>query len=106
MREDVIAPASMPSALTHGQTKKVLRSGKGCHAVSQTIYSGAVTRYRSGQLLDVVTVNYCTAVGLIQAGVLAKPTDPWVEARMTNPWKRPTEGSPSAIEKLQPTGHK
>lgn len=34
-------------------------------------------RYQKGKLIDTITLHYCTTVGLMAVGVLAKPADPF-----------------------------
>lgn len=55
------------------------------------------TRYHRGRSLESITVNYCTALGLIQAGVLPKPNNPWDEHRMVNPLKRGNSSNRHAV---------
>jgi hypothetical protein len=96
-----LVPSSVVASSAN-QNKKVLRSGKGEHseskAVSQSSGNAQVASYKKGAHVETITVNYCTALGLIHAGVLAKPDDPFVEVRMANPWKRPTDGSAAPLD--------
>jgi len=75
-----IDPASISANLSHKQNKKVLRSGEGTHMESKNAGT-CYKKYRAVRLLESITVNYCTALGLIHAGVLQKPSDIWEEAR-------------------------
>jgi len=87
-----IDPASISANLSHKQSKKVLRSGMGTHTESKEL-GPVYNRFRAVRLLESITVNYCTALGLIHAGVLQKPSDFWEEARMILPKKRGTANS-------------
>jgi hypothetical protein len=76
--------------------KKSLRSSEGeTVEASQTVAKQSI--YKRGALLDVVTLNYCTALGLIEVGVLEKP-DMWTHHRM----KRPHKGDQGA-PRVKPT---
>jgi hypothetical protein len=63
--------------------KKSLRSGKGEVSFSKQD-SGHFAHYTKGPRVDVFTLHYCAAMGLIQVGVLPKPPL-WVYARMLHP---------------------
>jgi hypothetical protein len=63
--------------------KKSLRSGEG-DTVETSQTAAKQPKFKSGALLDVVTLNYCTALGLIEVGVLDKP-DMWTHHRMKRP---------------------
>jgi hypothetical protein len=52
--------------------KKRLRSGEGLASISKENY-GPLPKCRVGSIVDVITLNYCAALGLIQVGVLPKP---------------------------------
>lgn len=82
-----MSPTSVNADLTHAQTKKVLRSGQGSYCESKKASTAAAASYVRGYPLQSITINYCTAMGLIKAGVLASP-GVWAEHRMTNPAKR------------------
>jgi hypothetical protein len=71
--------------------KKSLRSGEG-DTVESIEATARQPIYNRGALLDVVTLNYCTALGLIEVGVLEKP-DMWTHQRMKRPHK-PDQGGP------------
>lgn len=75
------APKSVTSQSTSDlvQTKKVLRTGAG--TVTRTIKRTLAKRYVPGVLAQEIRLNYCTALGLIHAGVLPKPPL-WVFHRM------------------------
>jgi hypothetical protein len=45
---------------------------------------GSGMSYFHGNFVDMITLNYCTALGLIEAGVLPKP-DLWTHHRMKHP---------------------
>ena len=84
-----IETATISSGISHGQTKKVLRSGEGSTTLTTTPGNSTIyTKYVHGKLLETITINYCTALGLIHAGVLDKPNDIWEQARLTNPSKK------------------
>ncbi|CAB9515923.1 expressed unknown protein [Seminavis robusta] len=75
---------------------KILRSGQG--SIEQVTHHPAMAlTYASGQFLQTITIHYCTAMGLIHAGVLPKP-DIWTFARMGMK-KRPISHD---ILKIQP----
>jgi hypothetical protein len=76
--------------------KKSLRSGEG-DTVETSQTAAKQPTFKCGALLDVVTLNYCTALGLIEVGVLEKP-DMWTHHRMKRPTK-PDQGAP----RLKPT---
>lgn len=80
--------ASVRSGLAHAQTKKVLRSTEG--SVSETKASNPVrTRYGRGEHLHTITIHYCTALGLVNAGLFGKVTDICEKQRIIEPRKRP-----------------
>jgi hypothetical protein len=85
-----LQPASISASITHAHTKKVLRSGEGTISESKAAYSKGtlVNSYVPGALLGSITIHYCTALGLIHAGVLENPVDIWARARLINPCKR------------------
>ena len=86
--ETSIEPAKVSAGLSHGQNKKVLRSGEGSLSIAgKAIAHTTLTSYAAGEHLHTITIHYCTALGLVQAGVLSKPRDMWEEARMANPSK-------------------
>jgi hypothetical protein len=78
--------------------KKSLRSGEGKTVASMQSVAAKHTRYIRGALLDVVTLNYCAALGLIEVGVLKKP-DAWTYHRMKRPAK-PDQGGPRVKPKI------
>ena len=96
-------------AANSNQAKKVLRSGRGEHSESKAVSSSRSGRvsatYTKGSLVESITVNYCTALGLIKAGVLKKPDDPYAEHRMQYPWERPRDG-PAPLDGLAPKRRK
>ncbi|GKY92177.1 hypothetical protein MPSEU_000189000 [Mayamaea pseudoterrestris] len=66
--------------------KKFLLSEKG-YFTSMSEFTGAKTvsdAYSPGKFIDSITLHYCTAVGLIEVGVLPKP-QPWDYHRMKFP---------------------
>lgn len=77
VQEDNVSPTSVlsKSDLSFKQTKKVLRSGGGSHSESTqcSSHGGPTHKYGPGKLLQSITVHYCTALGLIYAGVLPPP---------------------------------
>jgi hypothetical protein len=54
--------------------KKAVASSSGTKIREKKIHKRRRTRYSPGKLLETVTLNYCTASGLIHAGVLPKPS--------------------------------
>jgi hypothetical protein len=69
-------------------TKKNLRSSEGC-GIERGVGRKTGVQWERKRLIDVITLNYCSAVGLISVGVLPKP-DIYAWHRMTNPGKRRT----------------
>ena len=68
--------------------KKVLCSAAGESTITESVpdeYSVALNR---GELLDTISLKYCAAVGLIQAGVLARPSDIYEHHRMIQKFNR------------------
>lgn len=59
--------------LHHGNGKKVLRSTEGSETLSKPVSSKSFRSYKRGKEVETITLYYCAAVGLIQAGVLPKP---------------------------------
>lgn len=67
------------------QNKKSLRTATGSAVESKQMPKGQVVRYTTGEHhLYTITLNYCTALGLIHVGVLPKP-DAWAHHRMMYP---------------------
>jgi hypothetical protein len=95
--------SSQPTVVVPGNTedvsgtKKNVRSAQGSFSKSCG-ESGTYKYYRPGALLETITMKYCTAFGLIHAGVLPKPPM-WEYARMTNPQNKPVDPE---ILSLQP----
>jgi hypothetical protein len=77
--------------------KKSLRSGEG-ETVESMPTTAKTMKYRRGALLDVVTLNYCAALGLMEVGVLKKP-DAWTYQRMKRPHKG-DQGAPRVKPKI------
>lgn len=63
---------------------KAVRSGLGTVPRDAPISKGP-TSYEKGELLETITLNYCTALGLIYAGILDQPPH-WEKAQMEAPW--------------------
>jgi hypothetical protein len=63
--------------------KKCLRSDEG-ETVETSQTAAMQPKFKAGALLDVVTLNYCAALGLMEVGVLKKP-DMWTYHRMKRP---------------------
>ena len=74
-RNQVLAESTIripPSTTNNGsQKKKLLRSSEGTSTVTSS-ETGRLT-FKAGALLQEINVHYCTALGLIHAGVLEKP---------------------------------
>jgi hypothetical protein len=66
--------------------KKSLRSGEGDIEITKNVSRERYVSYRRGQLLDIITLNYCATPGLMEVGVLEKP-DAWTHHRMKRPAK-------------------
>jgi hypothetical protein len=58
-------------APTSAYNKKMFRSSQGESTITK--HKPIRTTYRTGQLMDTITLNYCSALGLIAVGVLPKP---------------------------------
>lgn len=86
--ESTIDPAQAGSLAN----KKGLRSGQG--STSFTKPSHNIRRYKKGPKVDVFTLNYCAAMGLIQVGVLPKPPV-WVYHRMLHPASKNKRAAPA-----------
>lgn len=61
-----------PISISSSGKKKNLRSEEGSTAISKTKPS-QFKKMKSKELLETITLNYCSALGLIEAGVLPKP---------------------------------
>jgi len=67
---NAVAPVLAPSSSENGLKKKVIRSCEGFHEVSSK--TGPTTlAYQQGGLVESIVIHYCSAHGLIGAGVLA-----------------------------------
>lgn len=64
--------------------KKGVKSGKGDTFEVKKVGGGQVANYGKGGLLQKITLRYCSTLGLIHAGILAKPPM-WDFHRLTNP---------------------
>jgi hypothetical protein len=80
--------------------KKSLRSGEGDTTVTENCTGERLAKFTKGALLDMVTLNYCAALGLIEVGVLEKP-DAWTYHRMQRPAEL-DQGSPRVRPKTIP----
>ncbi|CAB9512936.1 expressed unknown protein [Seminavis robusta] len=67
--------------------KETIRSGQGSTLRTQSNVSIEEDVYHKGDLLETLTLNYCTAVGLVNAGVLCG----WEHARTVAPFSEPTD---------------
>jgi hypothetical protein len=67
-----VAPVDLSQ--NNAAKKKGLRTGEGSTIVREERTSGKTAKYQSGSLLDTITLNYCAAQGLIEVGVLSKPS--------------------------------
>jgi hypothetical protein len=72
--------------------KKSLRSGEGEIKLTTNTSGQQEPDYKLGSHFDTVTLNYCTALGLIEVGILKKP-DAWTHHRMKRP-ANPDQGEP------------
>ncbi|CAB9521718.1 expressed unknown protein [Seminavis robusta] len=99
VKPDSFQADSVSSSLTHRQTKKVLRSGTGSVVETKTRNKVRKT-YSKGAFLESITIHYCTALGLVHAGVFGKVDDIWAKARIVNPWKPSSDGQEQ--ERQQP----
>jgi len=68
---------------------KTVRSSKGRHSETTRI-EGSHDTYGPGALVEEIELRYCTTVGLIYCGVLAKPSNVWDAYILMNPGKRRT----------------
>jgi hypothetical protein len=60
--------------------KKLLRSRAGFTAETKISHTGSKPVYNAGKLLDTITLQYCSTVGLIEVGVLERPAS-WGKKR-------------------------
>jgi hypothetical protein len=72
--------------------KKSLRSGEGEITETKNLSTKRRPNYKRGTPFDTVTRNHCTALGLMEVGVLEKP-DAWTHHRMKRPAKA-DQGAP------------
>jgi hypothetical protein len=70
-----------------GPKMKGVMTKEGNIAVRSKKDDGHRTTYRKGRVLETITLKYCSAVGLMVAGVLG-PVDPYVMARNLHDHKR------------------
>jgi hypothetical protein len=83
--------------------KKSLRSGEGEITITKNHSGKRRPSFILGEQFDTVTLNYCTALGLMEVGVLEKP-DLWTHHRMKRP-AEPDQGGPRVRPKhIQDTG--
>ena len=76
-----VQAGTISADMTKGQKKKVLRSEKGSISMNEPmsrrkleeILRGKKKTHKCGKLLDSITIYYCTALGLVQAGVFPGP---------------------------------
>ena len=52
---------------------KLVRSSQGSYTETTRLKSHGIVSYMRGKLLESETINYCTTLGLIHAGILVKP---------------------------------
>jgi hypothetical protein len=64
--------------------KKSLRSGEGETTVTTNVSGQRHATFKKGTHFDTVTLNYCSALGLMEVGILKKP-DAWTYQRMKRP---------------------
>ena len=83
------------SGATAVQTKAALCSTGGTTSTTTSTNLKAYSSYIPGELLQGISINYCTAFGLIHAGVLPKPPL-WDFHRMT--WGLPKRDTPDHVE--------
>jgi hypothetical protein len=83
-----------------GPKMKGVMTKEGNIAVSKKD-DGSRTTYREGRILDTITLKYCSAVGLMMAGVLG-PVDPYVMARNVQECKRGADTRPVDAESMPP----
>jgi len=91
---------TLESKKTKATEKKILRSVEGSIKLSKSVDSMGI-RYRTGRLLDTIVLNYCAAVGLIEVGVLQKPSDVWGYQRMLCPLKSKDSLPVAASKKIR-----
>jgi hypothetical protein len=74
--------------------KKLLRSKVGSTEVTETFSPGRQPQYHRGKLLDTITLQYCSTVGLIEVGILQRPAS-WgpKRRRPCSDWKEATTGA-------------
>ena len=94
--DDVTCNQMTSPSTTAGAHPKALMSGEGSHVISKKV--GKYWRkYKNGALLDTITIHYCTAAGLVDAGVLS----PWEPLRAKAPLHR--RNLDSHLRDVQPT---
>ena len=74
---EVVLPSSLTSNFEDAKSKgKMLRSCEGTVCIeSKSDSNESSHNYDCGELLESITIHYCTAVGLVKAGVLGRPKD-------------------------------
>ena len=89
--------SSKKPTVRSGLGRKMVYSSRGSVSISEK-QATTIDDFTAGNLLDTITIHYCTALGLIHAGVLPKPPL-WEEARLKHPLKRPVD---PALANLEP----
>lgn len=79
--------------------KKNIRSARGSVSNSHTI-AGSHPSYRQGRHLDIISLNYCAAVGLIHVGVLPMP-DVYTHFKIKQAYEGKKRDNPDPL-KIQP----
>jgi hypothetical protein len=90
--------------LSAGQTgpkMKGVMTKEGTIAVSKKAGGREIT-YGKGQIFETITLKYCSAVGLMMAGVLVGPVDPYVMARKSHEHKRGADAVTVDAESIPP----
>lgn len=90
----------VPGNTGHFQGTKSVRSAQG--SFSETFVSSNKRRFLKGAPIETITIKYCTAVGLIHAGVLPQPPL-WEDARMKNPQRGPVDPKILSIQSKKVT---
>lgn len=94
-----IATADVGKQHASVATKKSLRTGEGSATTKATSYTGRKSIYIPGDHLYTISLNYCSALGLMEVGVIPKP-GLWEHHRM----KQPATDIPESSKKASGSG--
>jgi hypothetical protein len=77
--------------------KKLLRSKAGFTAETNSSPTGLRPVYNAGKLLDMITLQYCSTVGLIEVGVLERPVSGGKKRPHSSPTSERAFALPSTV---------